>query len=150
VVDSGFTNAPGFLAPFRGYTAHFQDIRRQGGPKDCEENFNYRQSSLRNVIERCFGVLNKRWSILKGMCSYNFDKQTNIVIACCALHNFIRMHAQRDSLFAEFEKCDVQGERVKHCDVHNLTRLRHRCERWLRSVTLLQISCGGLVMLEIN
>ncbi|CAN1774349.1 hypothetical protein LINPERHAP1_LOCUS12911, partial [Linum perenne] len=69
VVDSGFANAPRFLAPFRGYTAHFQEIRRRGRPKGREENFNYIHSSLRNVIERCFGVLKKRWSILKGMCS---------------------------------------------------------------------------------
>ncbi|CAN1774351.1 hypothetical protein LINPERHAP1_LOCUS12911 [Linum perenne] len=81
VVDSGFANAPRFLAPFRGYTAHFQEIRRRGRPKGREENFNYIHSSLRNVIERC-----------------------------CALHNFIRMHEQGGSLFAEFEECHVQGE----------------------------------------
>ncbi|CAN1752832.1 hypothetical protein LINPERHAP1_LOCUS4906, partial [Linum perenne] len=51
VVDSGFANAPGFLAPFRGYTSHFQEIRHRGGPKGREELFNYRHSSLHNVIE---------------------------------------------------------------------------------------------------
>ncbi|CAN1175194.1 hypothetical protein LINPERPRIM_LOCUS30698, partial [Linum perenne] len=56
----GFANAPGFLAPFRGYTSHFQEIRRRGGPRGREELFNYRHSSLRNVIERCFGVLKRR------------------------------------------------------------------------------------------
>ncbi|CAN1316240.1 hypothetical protein LINPERPRIM_LOCUS29998 [Linum perenne] len=61
VVDSGFAIAPGFLAPFRGYTSHFQEIRRQGGPKGHEKLFNYKHSSLRNVIEQCFGVLKKRW-----------------------------------------------------------------------------------------
>ncbi|CAN1142645.1 Protein ALP1-like [Linum perenne] len=110
VVDSGFANAPGFLAPFRGYTSHFQEIRRRGGPRGREELFNYRHSSLRNVIERCFGVLKRRWPILKMMCSYSFSKQTDIVLACCALHNFIRMHAQGDTLFAEFEESDGQAE----------------------------------------
>ncbi|CAN1818545.1 Short-chain dehydrogenase/reductase family 42E member 1 [Linum perenne] len=52
VVDSGFANAPGFLAPFRGYTSHFQEIRRRGGPRGREELFNYRHSSLRNIICR--------------------------------------------------------------------------------------------------
>ncbi|CAN1138190.1 hypothetical protein LINPERHAP2_LOCUS23347, partial [Linum perenne] len=67
-------------------------------------------SSLRNVIERCFGVLKRRWSILKMMCSYSFSKQTDIVLACCAIHNFIRMHAQGDTIFAEFEESDGQAE----------------------------------------
>ncbi|CAN1787096.1 hypothetical protein LINPERHAP1_LOCUS17494 [Linum perenne] len=109
-VDSGFANAPGFLAPFQGYTSHFQEIRRRGGPRGREELFNYRHSSLRNVIERCFGVLKKRWPILKMMCSYSFSKQTDIVLACCAIHNFIRMHAQGDTVFAEFEESDGQAE----------------------------------------
>ncbi|CAN1824766.1 hypothetical protein LINPERHAP1_LOCUS30891, partial [Linum perenne] len=77
-------------APFRGYTSHFQEIRRRGGPKGREELFNYKHSSLHNVIERCFGVLKRRWPILKMMCSYCFSKQTDIVLACCAIHNFIR------------------------------------------------------------
>ncbi|CAN1179510.1 hypothetical protein LINPERPRIM_LOCUS36632, partial [Linum perenne] len=61
VVDSDFANAPGFQAPFRGYTSHFQEIRRRGGPNAREELFNYKHSSLRNVIERCFHVLKRRW-----------------------------------------------------------------------------------------
>ncbi|CAN1823931.1 hypothetical protein LINPERHAP1_LOCUS30579, partial [Linum perenne] len=85
-------------------------IRRRGGLKGREELFNYKHYSLRNVIERCFGVLKKRWPILKKMCSYSFIKQTGIVLACCAIHNFIRMHPQGDSLFTEFEESDGQGE----------------------------------------
>ncbi|CAN1802317.1 hypothetical protein LINPERHAP1_LOCUS23323 [Linum perenne] len=67
----------------------FQEIRRRGGPKGREELFNYKHSSLRSVIQR---------------------KQRDIVLACCAIHNFIRMHAQGDSLFAEFEESDGQAE----------------------------------------
>ncbi|CAN1835810.1 hypothetical protein LINPERHAP1_LOCUS34547 [Linum perenne] len=37
------------------------------------------------------------------MCSYSFSKQTDFVLPCCALHNFIWMHAQGDSLFARIE-----------------------------------------------
>ncbi|CAN1780386.1 hypothetical protein LINPERHAP1_LOCUS15073 [Linum perenne] len=44
------------------------------------------------------------------MCSYSFNKQTDIVLACCAIHNFIRMHAQGDTIFAEFEESDGQAE----------------------------------------
>ncbi|CAN1124862.1 hypothetical protein LINPERPRIM_LOCUS31331, partial [Linum perenne] len=37
---------------------------------------------------------------------HSFSKQIDIVLVCCALHNFIRMHAQGDSLFVEFEESD--------------------------------------------
>ncbi|CAN0906787.1 Protein ALP1-like [Linum grandiflorum] len=109
VVDSGYSNIPGFLAPYRGYTAHFQEMRRRGGPKGREELFNYRLSSLLNVIERCFGVLKKRFPILKNMCSYSYRKQTLIVIACCAIHNYIRMHVVDDYLFSHFEGGDDEA-----------------------------------------
>ncbi|CAN1185624.1 hypothetical protein LINPERPRIM_LOCUS38899 [Linum perenne] len=54
--------------------------------------------------------LKRRWPILKTMCSYSFRKQTDIVLACCAIHNFIQMHAQGDSLFDEFEETGGQAE----------------------------------------
>ncbi|CAN1285442.1 hypothetical protein LINPERPRIM_LOCUS18996 [Linum perenne] len=44
------------------------------------------------------------------MCSYSFSKQTDIVLASCAIHNFIQMHAQGDSLFAEFEESDGEAK----------------------------------------
>ncbi|CAN1237176.1 Putative nuclease HARBI1 [Linum grandiflorum] len=102
VVDSGYPNLPGFLAPYRHVTSHFQEIRRRGGPRGRDELFNFRHSSLRNVIERCFGVLKARFPILKFMRSYSFKKQTRIVIACCAIHNFIKIHAEGDPLLEEF------------------------------------------------
>ncbi|CAN0914680.1 hypothetical protein LINGRAHAP2_LOCUS28704 [Linum grandiflorum] len=84
-------------------------MRRRCGPKGREELFNYRHSSLCNVIECCFGVLKKRFSILKNICSYSYRKQTLIVIACCAIHNYIRMHAVDDYLFSHFEGGDVEA-----------------------------------------
>ncbi|KAL0285737.1 UNVERIFIED_CONTAM: putative ribonuclease H protein [Sesamum calycinum] len=58
--------------------------------------FNHAHSRLRNVIERCFGVLKKRFPILQwGMPSYLLQHQVDLVIACCTLHNFIRMAYRR-------------------------------------------------------
>ncbi|CAL1393660.1 unnamed protein product [Linum trigynum] len=48
-------------------------------------------------------VLKTRFPILKFMRSYSLSKQTSIVIACCALHNFIKIHAKDDKLFHEYE-----------------------------------------------
>ncbi|XP_062103289.1 protein ALP1-like [Humulus lupulus] len=58
VVDSGYPNMPGFLAPYRGERYHLRRFRGRGNhPRGAMELFNYRHSSLRNVIERCFGLL---------------------------------------------------------------------------------------------
>ena len=62
LVDSGYPNRPGFLAPYRGTTYHIREFRhRQGGPTGKNEVFNYAHSSLRNIIERSFGILKNKW-----------------------------------------------------------------------------------------
>jgi len=52
--------------------------------------FNHAHSSLRNVIEWSFGVLKLKWRILLNLPSYPVNKQSKIIVACMALHNFIR------------------------------------------------------------
>ena len=61
--------------------------------------FNYRHSSLCNIIERCFGVLKARFPILKVMPSYRPRRQRRSPIACSVLHNFIRKEACHDRMF---------------------------------------------------
>jgi hypothetical protein len=63
--------------------------------------FNHLHSSLRNVIERSFGVLKMKWRILHHLPSYPMEKQIKIIIACMALHNFIRDSALDDELFPQ-------------------------------------------------
>ncbi|XP_020253243.1 putative nuclease HARBI1 isoform X1 [Asparagus officinalis] len=111
LVDSGYTNMPGFLSPYRGERYHLNDYRGQNlPPQGTRELFNYLHSSLRNVIERCFGVLKKRFPILRDMPSYSLRKQKYIALACCVIHNVIRMHDSGDPLFVEFENEDVELE----------------------------------------
>ncbi|KAI3881307.1 hypothetical protein MKX03_005154 [Papaver bracteatum] len=82
------------------------------GPRSAREKYNHAYSSLRNIIERCFGVIKARFPILKMMPSYSLRKQRNIVIASCAIHNFIRRHAMEDDLFIEYgvEDMTIPGE----------------------------------------
>lgn len=77
--------------------------RRLRAPQGKYEIFNFLHSSLRNVIERAFGVLKQKWRILKAMPSFSPRRQKHIIIACMALHNFIRDSKLRDE---EFDKCD--------------------------------------------
>ncbi|XLS71635.1 hypothetical protein HN51_028500, partial [Arachis hypogaea] len=63
--DAGFMLKPGILTPYRGVRYHLKEysVRKPQNPK---EQFNHHHSSLRNVIEGCFGVLKKRFSIIAG------------------------------------------------------------------------------------
>jgi len=57
-------------------------------PSDKEELFELRHASARNVIERIFGVLKRRFQILLLAPEYNRDIQARIPAALCAIHNF--------------------------------------------------------------
>ncbi|XP_040933842.1 uncharacterized protein [Gossypium hirsutum] len=65
LVDAGYTNCEGFLAPFRGQRYHLNEWRQGYQPSTPEEFFNMKHASARNVIERCFGLLKLRWGILR-------------------------------------------------------------------------------------
>ncbi|GFP91248.1 putative nuclease harbi1 [Phtheirospermum japonicum] len=101
LVDAGYTNYAGFLAPYRQTRYHLKEFNSSGSEaRSAPEMFNHRHARLRNVIERSFGVLKSRFPILKwGMPNYVTKRQTKLVIACCVLHNFIRKYSRDDDLF---------------------------------------------------
>ena len=93
LVDAGYANTPQFLAPYRGTRYHLQEQgRAQQKPQSYQELFNLRHAQLRNHIERIIGILKKRYDILKAATSYDINTQVDISMACCMLHNFIRLH----------------------------------------------------------
>ncbi|GMN23299.1 hypothetical protein TIFTF001_040435 [Ficus carica] len=103
LADAGYANKEGFLSPFRRETYHLPEYRRRrGGLGNRKEVFNYTHSSLRNCIERTFGVWKARFKILKAMNSYPMDKQKMIPVACAVVHNFIRMVQVGDPLIDDF------------------------------------------------
>lgn len=65
-------------------------------PSDYKELFNLRHAQARNVIERVFGVVKRRFRIMGIGPEYNLDTQTLLISAVCVLHNFIRIHDPGD------------------------------------------------------
>ncbi|XP_058216755.1 protein ALP1-like [Rhododendron vialii] len=99
LVDAGYQNAEGFLAPYRGQ----RNIWRQGHmPTSREEYFNMKHSAARNVIERSFDVLKMRFAILRSPSYYPIRTQTRIVTACCLLHNLIKREMPNDPIENEY------------------------------------------------
>ncbi|XP_027183976.1 putative nuclease HARBI1 [Coffea eugenioides] len=79
----------GLLTPYRGVAYHLKEYSNRG-PRDYRELFNLRHASLRNAIERAFGVLKKRFPIIgDNQPTYDVNTQSKIVLACCILHNFL-------------------------------------------------------------
>ncbi|KAF7805285.1 protein ALP1-like [Senna tora] len=85
LVDAGYSNAEGFLAPYRGQRYHLNEWREGRHPTTPRECVNMRHSAARNVIERCFGMLKNRWAILRSPSFYPVKTHNMIVIACCTI-----------------------------------------------------------------
>ncbi|KAA0063861.1 retrotransposon protein [Cucumis melo var. makuwa] len=80
----------GFLVPYRGQRYHLQEWRGvANAPTNLKEYFNMKHSSARNVIERAFGVLKGRWTILRGKSYYPQQVQCRTILACALLQNLI-------------------------------------------------------------
>lgn len=61
-------------------------------PRNYRELFNLRHATARNVIERIFGVVKRRFWLLVVAPEYTLGTQAKMVPALCVLHNFIRVH----------------------------------------------------------
>lgn len=116
LVDGGYTNGEGFLAPFRGQRYHLKEWRDGHQPRTPEEFFNMKHSSARNVIKRCFGLLKKRWAILRSPSFYPIKIQNRVIIACCLLHNYIRDQMPIDPIEAEVDAAGLVVENDAHDD----------------------------------
>ncbi|KAH9698492.1 DDE Tnp4 domain-containing protein [Citrus sinensis] len=79
LVDVGYANSLRFLAPYRGQRYHLNDWRESYQPTNPQEFFNIKHSSVRNVIERCFGMLKNRWAILRSSSFYPIKTQNRII-----------------------------------------------------------------------
>ncbi|XP_048629913.1 uncharacterized protein LOC125602115 [Brassica napus] len=118
LVDCGFANRRNFLAPYRGVRYHLQEFSGQDStPQNDKELFNHRHASLRNVIERIFGIFKSRFLIFKSAPPFPYKTQTEIVLACVGLHNFLRKFCRTYNFPEEKDSEDVEDvEEVNNND----------------------------------
>ena len=112
--DAGYALSWKVLTPYRGVRYHFKEWA-QGNrrPQNAKELYNLRHSALRNVIERIFGVVEKRFPILVEMSPYAFPFQCDLVLTAMVLHNFIRSHQLNED---EFDVPDVENNNADNDD----------------------------------
>ncbi|KAL0328291.1 UNVERIFIED_CONTAM: hypothetical protein Scaly_2261700 [Sesamum calycinum] len=105
LVDPKYANIPGFVAPYPG-VSYIQQLEFGGGfhPQDARELFNQRHSILHNIADRTFAALKERFPILMSAPSYPLATQVKLVVAACALHNYIRSEKPDDLIFKMYEQ----------------------------------------------
>lgn len=93
LADAGYSNTLMTLVPYRGVRYHLKEQAQQASkPQTKQELFNLRHSSLRNVIERLFGVIKRRFRILQTAPEHPMRTQVGLIYALTALNNFIHHH----------------------------------------------------------
>ncbi|XP_047180635.1 protein ALP1-like [Vigna umbellata] len=103
--DAGFMLKTTVMTPYRGVRYHLKELTRRGA-QNLRKLFNHRHSSLRNVIERTFGVLKTWFPIIASGIEphYGLEILTDIILACCILHKFISGVDNDDPLLIEVDK----------------------------------------------
>jgi hypothetical protein len=97
LADAGYGSCDALLVPYRGVRYHLKEWGKANmRPKDAKELFNLRHAQLRNVIERIFGILKKRFKVLIVPQEYEIEIQAQLVSALSVVHNFIRVHDPHD------------------------------------------------------
>lgn len=79
--DNAFALNKNFMKPFP-----FKNINYE------QRVYNYRLSRARRVVENAFGILASRFRVLRRPLDVDLDTVDAIVMACCALHNYLRKH----------------------------------------------------------
>lgn len=104
VVDAGYPNRPGYLAPYKGERYNLPEWYRGMEPNSQKEKFTRVHSSIRNIIEQSFRLWKMKWQILYKMPKYSMLTQKKIVVGTMVLHNFIREHLSGDVDFINFDR----------------------------------------------
>ncbi|KAM3357690.1 hypothetical protein P3S68_020621 [Capsicum galapagoense] len=116
LVDAGLMLRSGLITPYRGERYHLKEYSRNNPPQNSRELFNLRHSSLRNAIERAFGVLKQKFPIISSSTelSYEIETQKLIIFACCVLHNYLRGVEPNDELLTQVDAELMNDDNTVH------------------------------------
>lgn len=78
VADEGFPLTNNIMRPYPGKHLTVQ-----------QRVFNYRLSRARRYVECTFGILANKWRIFHRPLNMQYNFATDVIKACCVLHNFV-------------------------------------------------------------
>ena len=107
VTDDAFPLNENFMKPYS-----------HSGLSKEEINFNYRLSRARRIVENTFGIISSRFRILLTTIHLCPEKTTDIVLAICYLHNFLRKRNPSSYL----RSTDVENS-IRHTNTNSLLNL---------------------------
>ena len=102
----------GRYANARARDVHFRS-------QNYQELFNLRHARARNAVERIFGVVKRQFQLLVAAPEYSTKTQAKLVLAICALHNFIGSYDPDDAASYDISELDrdspfPQAEELGH------------------------------------
>ncbi|XP_020258659.1 uncharacterized protein LOC109835073 [Asparagus officinalis] len=148
LVDCGYPNRLQFLAPYRGQRYHLSEFgpaNNRQRPRNSKEVFNHRHASLRNCVERIFGVFKSRFTIFKSQPpGFPYATQIKMFVACVGLHNFLRLENTNDDfniydlpLEAPRNVADVDDDSDEEDELQTQQTQRAAAGAWRNSMLLL-------------
>lgn len=109
--DADYSNSDIVLAPYPGIRYHRKEQTLASlRPENPMELFNLRHASLRNAIDRSFGVLKRRFQMLRTAPQFPIKTQVMLMYALCGLHNFIRQNDVEDEDGFDQEPVDIDED----------------------------------------
>ena len=116
LADAGFTMRPGIVTTFPdGVRYHLEDWRNAGNPPVTrKELWNLRHSRARICIEKIFGILKRKWKIVRSTApEYPVEFQIDLTYVVTGLHNFVTIHSREDPGEPDFTPEDLEAARAR-------------------------------------
>lgn len=77
---------------------------------DSERFYQNAQTRSRNVVERAYGVLKRRFPCLQLGLNFKLDKVQDVIVACCILYNMLVLEENGNINDVEREEIAFQNE----------------------------------------
>ena len=115
LADAGINYNTDFaLTPYRGVCYHLKEQAAANlRPANKEEHFNLRHSSLRNAIERIFGIHKRRFQCFDSAPKFPLSVQIQLVFVLTAIHNWICQHSVEADMYERQERLGEDRRKEK-------------------------------------
>lgn len=98
-MDNGEFGTDSVLLGDSAYGADYYMCKPLRAPRtEAEKRYQHAQIKSRNVAERTYGVLKRRFPCLELGLHYPLEKVQDIIVACCILYNKIRQENHEEDV----------------------------------------------------